>query len=141
MSCAARGFACSDAENKAVIEAAELIVVTTKEGPRMARQAAQRPDEDTGDRPKANGSRRPIGKLARVAAHELAELTGCDVVGVSGVERDDDGWRVHVDVVELRRVPDTTSVLATYELELDGKGELLGYRRVRRFNRASTEDE
>jgi len=107
----------------------------------MARQATHKPDEDTGDTTGANGARRPVRQLARTAAEQLAELTGCDVFAVSGVERADDGWRVDVDIVELRRVPDTTSVLATYALDLDDHGELLGYRRVRRFNRSSTVDE
>jgi len=107
----------------------------------MARQATRRPDEDTGERASANGSRRPVRQLARGAAEQLAELTGCEVFAVSGVEHTDDGWRVDVDIVELRRIPDTTSVLATYALDLDEDGELVGYRRVRRFNRASTEDE
>src|SRR4051794_4260912 len=104
----------------------------------MARQATHKPDEDTGGKAIANGSRRPVRQLARTAAKQLAELTGCEVFAVSGVEHADDGWRIDVDIVELRRVPDTTSVLATYALELDEDGELLGYRRVRRFNRSST---
>jgi gas vesicle protein GvpO len=107
----------------------------------MARQATQKPDEDTGGTTVANGSRRPLRQLVRTAAEQLGELTGCEVCAVSGVEQTNDGWRVDIDIVELRRVPDTTSVLATYALDLDDDGELRGYRRVRRFNRASTEDE
>ena len=107
----------------------------------MAQQATQKPHGDTGNSSRANGSRRPVRQLARIAAEQLAELTGCEVFAVSGVEHTDDGWRIDVDIVELRRVPDTTSVLATYALDLDEDGELVGYRRVRRFNRASTEDE
>jgi hypothetical protein len=107
----------------------------------MAAPATKKADEDTGRRSSTNGGRRPVGQLARTAAQQLAELTGCDVSGVSGVEHTEDGWRIDVDIVELRRVPDTTSVLATYALDLDEDGELVGYRRVRRFNRASTEDQ
>jgi hypothetical protein len=84
--------------------------------------------------------RAPIRDVLGQAVSELAVLTGRDVVGVSAVERTDDGWRVDIEVVELERIPDTTSVLATYEVELDGSGELTSYRRVRRYNRASTEE-
>jgi hypothetical protein len=76
--------------------------------------------------------------VARRAREHLGELTGHPVEGVSGFRRTDDGWEVRVDVVEMRRVPDTTSLLATYELSLDNHGELVGYRRVARFRRGDT---
>jgi hypothetical protein len=40
-----------------------------------------------------------------------------------------------VDVVEDRRIPSSTDMLSTYEAEIDGDGELLSYRRVRRYPR------
>jgi hypothetical protein len=81
-----------------------------------------------------------VGQIARTAAEAVADLTGCDVAGVSAVDRTEDGWSVAVDVVELTRVPDTTSVLATYEVRIDRDSEVTGFRRVRRFLRSATED-
>ena len=52
-----------------------------------------------------------------------------------GLDRSDDGWKVEVEVLEVRRIPNTTDVLAMYEVEVDGKGSLQGYRRVRRYVR------
>ncbi len=49
------------------------------------------------------------------------------------VQRSQDGWLVTVDVVEDRRIPSSTDILSTYETEIDGDGELLSYRRVRRY--------
>ena len=46
-----------------------------------------------------------------------------------------DGWKVHVEVVEVRRIPDTTDVLALYEVQVDEDGDLMGYRRLRRYAR------
>jgi hypothetical protein len=43
-------------------------------------------------------------------------------------------------VLELRRIPETSDVLATYEVELDDDGSLTGYRRVKRYTRAQTEE-
>ena len=40
-----------------------------------------------------------------------------------------------MDVIEDRRIPSSTDILATYEAELDNDGELLSYRRVRRYSR------
>ncbi|GAA1909262.1 hypothetical protein GCM10009716_19020 [Streptomyces sodiiphilus] len=56
------------------------------------------------------------------------------------MQRDENGWRVSVDVLEVPRIPDTTSLLATYEVELDPDGKLLQYRRVRRYRRGSADD-
>lgn len=48
-----------------------------------------------------------------------------------------DGWIVNVDVLEVARIPDTTSLLATYEVELDPAGDLLQYRRIARYRRGA----
>ena len=92
--------------------------------------------------PRAEPRRRPSGaKVAREAARQLVELTGKEAEGVVGLERTEDGWTVQVEVLELRRVPNTTDVLATYEVTLDEQGELEGYQRRARYVRgASGED-
>lgn len=81
-----------------------------------------------------------ILKLGRGAVEQLAELTGQKVEGLSGIHRNDDGWVVNAEVLELRRIPETSDVLATYEVNLDDDGSLTGYRRVRRYTRAQTEE-
>jgi hypothetical protein len=55
------------------------------------------------------------------------------------VRREKDGWSVLVDVVELERVPMTTSVMATYRVDVDTAGDLCGYERLRRFSRGSVD--
>ncbi len=92
------------------------------------------------DRAQPRRTRRPMRELLASALSEFNGLVGRPIEGVSAVERTDDGWRVDVDVVELERIPDTTSLLATYELELDENGDVVSYRRTRRYHRASTED-
>ena len=82
----------------------------------------------------------PIVKLGRAAVEQLAELTGQKVEGLSGIHRNDDGWIVTAEVLELRRIPETTDVLATYEITLDDDGSVTGYRRARRYTRAQTEE-
>ncbi|TVZ00743.1 gas vesicle protein [Trebonia kvetii] len=66
---------------------------------------------------------------------QVAELTGRDPEGISGVEPSQDGWLVTVEVVEDARIPSSTDVIATYQAELDLDGELISYRRMRRFAR------
>lgn len=70
---------------------------------------------------------------------ELPQLLGRPIESVLGLERDDGGWKVTVQVVELSRIPSTTDVLAAYDVTLDGQGELLGYRRDRRYHRNQTD--
>jgi hypothetical protein len=48
-------------------------------------------------------------------------------------------WLVTVEVCELERVPNTTDVLASYIVQLDDNGGLLGYKRERRYLRGEAE--
>lgn len=98
--------------------------------------AKKAPARKRASAPRAEADRPPnAGRIAAEAARQLVELTGKDAEGVVGLDRSDDGWKVEVEVVEVRRIPNTTDVLAMYEVEVDGKGSLQGYRRVRRYVR------
>ncbi|MEE1762306.1 gas vesicle protein GvpO [Streptomyces sp. SP18BB07] len=74
-------------------------------------------------------------QVLRHARTQLAELTGMAPESVSSFEQTEDGWILEVEVLEIARVPDTMSLLASYRVELDPQGELTGYRRVRRYER------
>lgn len=47
----------------------------------------------------------------------------------------DGSWRVTVELLELGRIPETDDLLGSFEAQLDDSGELLRYRRVRRYVR------
>ena len=79
-------------------------------------------------------------EVVRKAVEQVGALTSRDVEGVLGLHRNDDGWVVTVEIVELRRIPDSTDVLASYEVHVDKKGELQEYRRTRRYYRSQVED-
>lgn len=81
-----------------------------------------------------------MAQVIRTARREIEALTGRPVESVSAVRRCDEGWSVSVEVVELERVPASTSVLGTYEAVVDGDGELLQYERTRRYYRNSASD-
>lgn len=104
------------------------------QAPRQARRRASAPRAES--QPKASAK-----EVARTAAHELTELTGKAAEAITGIERVDDGWRVTVEVLEVRRIPETTDVLARYEIEADSKGSLTSYRRAGRFTRGSTQED
>jgi hypothetical protein len=120
----------------------------------LAEEPEDEPDEESSRRSRrsdGSGSSRRSGrgpgkgltaaKAGQAALRQIAELTGKNPEGVTGVERAEDGWVVGVEVVEDRRIPSSTDLLATYETELDMDGELMSYRRVRRYPRGRGDDE
>jgi hypothetical protein len=76
----------------------------------------------------------------RAAVEQFRTLTGREPDGVTGVRKTADGdWSVLVDVVELERIPATTTVMATYRVDVDSSGELLACERLRRYTRGTTD--
>ncbi|MGW0041887.1 gas vesicle protein GvpO [Rhodococcus sp. NPDC003348] len=82
----------------------------------------------------------PAPEIAQLALRDITELTGREPLGATAVFPSDDGWTVEVEVVEDRRVPSSTDLLATYEVVLDLDGELLSYKRTRRYTRGVSDD-
>jgi hypothetical protein len=80
-------------------------------------------------------------RAARLAAQHVLVLTGRCPENVISVARDDDGWQVGVEVLELRRIPDTTDILAVYEVTLDDNGDLVRYERGQRYHRGQVEQQ
>ncbi|MEV1147000.1 gas vesicle protein [Micromonospora sp. NPDC049799] len=78
-------------------------------------------------------------EAAREGLRQVVELTGRDPVGTTSLKSVRDGWLVGVEVVEDHRIPASTDLLGLYEVELDVEGGLLGYRRVRRYQRGKGE--
>lgn len=85
---------------------------------------------------RAPSARPRLVDVSRTAMAQLSELVGSAATTVSEIARADGGWRMHVEIVELERIPQSTSILATYEVETDGHGNVASYRRVRRYVRS-----
>jgi outer membrane biosynthesis protein TonB len=117
--------------------------------PEAAEPETAEPDDaeasqDTEDEPEPEPApkRIPARKIARWAAEQVMEMTGKESESVTSVRKDGEGgWVVGLEVVESHRIPSSTDVLAIYEAEMDGDGELLSYRRVKRYTRGRGEDE
>jgi len=106
----------------------------------MAERERRASGAETGRRTREREREPGPEQAAGHACDRLAALIPHPTEGVSGVRRTEDGWRVSVDVLEVARIPDTTSLLATYEVDLDQRGELREYRRVRRYRRGAADD-
>lgn len=66
---------------------------------------------------------------------QIADLTAKPTLGVTSVAVADDGWTVGIEVLEDRRIPSSSDILALYEADIDIDGTLLSYRRVQRYPR------
>jgi hypothetical protein len=75
------------------------------------------------------------GAAARRAGAEVAALTNRRPEAVTCIERVDGHWRIGIEVVETKRIPDSADILAIYEVQLEPNGELSSYRRVNRYER------
>jgi hypothetical protein len=80
-------------------------------------------------------------EIAQMAKEQIAQLTGLSPDTVSSFAKHEDGWHVTVEFVEMKRIPDSTDVLATYQALLDDEGSLLSYQRTRRYLRQQAMDE
>jgi hypothetical protein len=79
-------------------------------------------------------------QAVEAARGQLERLLGSDSESVSAVERGDDGWKVTLEVVEVRRIPDSTDVLSSYEVVLDDDNDIVRLNRTRRYRRGQVED-
>lgn len=66
------------------------------------------------------------------AKRDLAAVTGLKPGSVIQAFRDDQGWHVRVEMLEMSRLPPATDVLGDYEAVLAEDGAML------RFNRKKT---
>jgi hypothetical protein len=110
----------------------------------MAEQRSGNRRSSSGSRSGNSGSKGLSGlEAAKRVRKDFPELLGRPIEAVLGVERDedDDGWKITVQVVELARIPNSTDVLGAYSVTMDGDGELIGYRRIRRYNRSQTDED
>ncbi|HUK73819.1 MAG TPA: gas vesicle protein GvpO [Streptosporangiaceae bacterium] len=78
-------------------------------------------------------------QAAQRAARQVLELTGRQPENVISIAKDEEGWQVGVEVVEMHRIPDSADILAVYHVGLDARGELVACQRERRYHRGSTE--
>jgi len=85
--------------------------------------------------PVDDGAGLTAGQASQAALRQVAELTSNRPEGVTEVSRTDDGWTVGVEVVEVERIPSSTDILATYEIAIGAGGDLVSYRRIKRYAR------
>jgi hypothetical protein len=94
-------------------------------------------DEDASVRGASGGDAKEVVDKAR---QELQELLGVEPESVSGFERSNGRWTVTLEVVDVRRVPESTDVLSSYEVAFDDDRNLVSVAQKRRYRRSQVEE-
>jgi Gas vesicle synthesis protein GvpO len=81
-----------------------------------------------------------LRRLGEKVLEDITALVGCPAEGVTGVRRDGEGYVVTVEVLEVGRVPQTTDVMATYEVHTDDAGDVMEFSRKRRYLRGQADE-
>jgi Gas vesicle synthesis protein GvpO len=110
-----------------------------QEPPEPARERDEAEGDESAEQPRGVSGDEAAGVIAQ-ARRELEALLGVAPESVSGLERADGRWSVMLEVVEVARIPESTDVLATYELVLDEDGGVAGVNRLRRYRRSQVDD-
>lgn len=71
-----------------------------------------------------------MAEIVEAARSELASLTGLELGSTLFANREGEGWRVTIDVVEKHSLPDGMDILASYDVTLDEGGNVAGFKRT-----------
>lgn len=93
-------------------------------------------DDDDGDLEDAAEARSDASEVVSRAREQFEHLLGREPESISRIERTNGHWSVTLEAVELRRIPDSTDVLASYELVLDDDGNVARMARKGRYVRS-----
>lgn len=70
-------------------------------------------------------------QLLSQAQRQLTDVTGFKPVAVTHAARDDQGWHVGIELIEMARIPDASDLLGCYEVLLDEDAKMLRFERKR----------
>jgi len=79
--------------------------------------------------------------LAERAKEQLAEVTGFNPVAAVGGFKDDEGWHLSVDMLEMARLPESTDIIGTYVVILDPEGNMIKFEKKRARLRGESYEE
>lgn len=88
----------------------------------------------------AKGVARPMNmkELTEEAKSQLTKLTGLKPVGITRAAKDEEGWHIEMDMLEMSRIPPSSDILGEYQTLVDDKGNLLSFERTRTHLRGQT---
>ncbi len=125
-----------DADDEAVTDQTGDVGVE----PQPADEIEDEPDKSEQSTPPLDGEgdTASIIQIRNQVIELSTDVIGRGLDGIIEVTRNDDHWRAVVEIIERRSVPDTQDILGQYEIELDERGEVIGYRRLEKYRRSDT---
>lgn len=82
-----------------------------------------------------------MGEVIQKARSELNALTGLEISSTLAANKDEEGWKVTMEVVEKHSLPDGMDILAKYETLMDPDGNMQKFKRTRMRKRIDTEND
>ena len=71
-----------------------------------------------------------LTQIAERAKVQLAKATNLEPLIVSGGDKDADGWRLTVEMLELDRIPEAQGIVGAYDVRVSNEGELVTWHRT-----------
>ena len=65
------------------------------------------------------------------AKESLPMLTNREFNGVTGISKEGNEWKVTLELIERKSIPDSSDLLGIYELRLDEEGGIVSFNRIR----------
>ena len=69
----------------------------------------------------------------------IKELLEKEPESISSIEKSEKGWKVQVEVLERKAVPDKFDLLKIFEFNLNENGKILGFKQIKKIQRGDTE--
>ncbi|MDO8751650.1 MAG: gas vesicle protein GvpO [Dehalococcoidia bacterium] len=66
-----------------------------------------------------------LAQILALAKKHLGDMTGLKPVTVTQVFKDEDGWHVGVEMLEMSRIPPASDILGSYDVTLSEEGEVV----------------
>ena len=86
-----------------------------------------------------NNNSTDIDEVREQVNHTAEDIVGHPLDGITSINHDEENWRVAVEVIERKGVPDTQDILGRYEMILDENLTVNSYERTHRFRRDDME--
>jgi hypothetical protein len=75
-------------------------------------------------------------EATRLARDTIAMILSKEVETMSGCEKHENGWTVTLEVIETKARISDNDLIASYRVDVDKSGDVAGYSRTRRYQRA-----
>lgn len=70
-----------------------------------------------------------MSEVLERAKQQLSQVTGLEPITATRMSKDEVGWRVGLEMLEMSRIPSSTDVLGRYDVLVDSHGSMVSFER------------